>query len=248
MTWLRLLKAEGRKLVTTRLLWGFLGALVLFSVIVAIAVVLGSATDDAVGFVDTSEAQRSLLAFGSNAMVFGGLFGATAVAREYTHRTVVPTYLLSPVRHRVQLAQLLAVLLTGAVLGAVGGGLTVAAGAVSLPLVDQQLLLSGGEVARLVAVAGLAGATGAVLGAGFGALLRNTGGAVTAVVLLLLVGPPLVSQLLVEVAVWVPGSLIGVLAGVADGHTIGVALTALLAWGLVPAVAGLAAVERRDVI
>ncbi|MFO7960315.1 MAG: hypothetical protein R6U94_05165, partial [Nitriliruptoraceae bacterium] len=147
-----------------------------------------------------------------------------------------------------QLAQLLAVLLAGAVLGAVGGGLTVAAGAVSLPLVDQQLLLSGGEVARLVAVAGLAGATGAVLGAGFGALLRNTGGAVTAVVLLLLVGPPLVSQLLVEVAVWVPGSLIGVLAGVADGHTIGVALTALLAWGLVPAVAGLAAVERRDVI
>lgn len=248
MTWLRLLKAEGRKLVTTRLLWGFLGALVLFSVIVAIAVVLGSATDDAVGFVDTSEAQRSLLAFGSNAMVFGGLFGATAVAREYTHRTVVPTYLLSPVRHRVQLAQLLAVLLAGAVLGAVGGGLTVAAGAVSLPLVDQQLLLSGGEVARLVAVAGLAGATGAVLGAGFGALLRNTGGAVTAVVLLLLVGPPLVSQLLVEVAVWVPGSLIGVLAGIADGHTIGVALTALLAWGLVPAVAGLAAVERRDVI
>lgn len=248
MTWLRLLKAEGRKLVTTRLLWGFLGALVLFSVIVAIAVVLGSATDDAVGFVDTSEAQRSLLAFGSNAMVFGGLFGATAVAREYTHRTVVPTYLLSPVRHRVQLAQLLAVLLAGAVLGAVGGGLTVAAGAVSLPLVDQQLLLSGGEVVRLVAVAGLAGATGAVLGAGFGALLRNTGGAVTAVVLLLLVGPPLVSQLLVEVAVWVPGSLIGVLAGIADGHTIGVALTALLAWGLVPAVAGLAAVERRDVI
>jgi ABC-2 type transport system permease protein len=248
MTWLRLLKAEGRKLVTTRLLWGFLGALVLFSIIVAVAVVLGSATDDAVGFVDTSEAQRSLLAFGTNAMIFGGLFGATAVAREYTHRTVVPTYLLSPVRHRVQLAQLVAVLVAGGLLGAVGGGLTVVAGAVSLPLVDQQLLLTGGEVARLVTVAGLAGATGAVLGGGFGALLRNTGGAVTAVVLLLLVGPPLVGQLLVDVAAWMPGVLLGVLTGIADGHTVSVALLALLAWGALPALLGVTAVERRDVI
>lgn len=248
MTWLRLLKSEGRKLVTTRLLWGFLGALVLFSTVVAVAVVLGSGTDDAVGFVDTAEAQRSLLAFGTNAMIFGGLFGATAVAREYTHRTVVPTYLLSPVRHRVALAQLGAVLAAGGLLGAIGGGLTVAAGAVSLPLVDQQLLLATGEVTRLVAVAGLAGATGAVLGAGFGALLRNTGGAVTAVVLLLLVGPPLLAQLLVEVAPWVPSSLLGVLAGVAEGQAIAVALGALLAWGLVPAIVGVAAVERRDVI
>lgn len=248
MTWFRLLKAEGRKLVTTRLLWGFLGALVLFSVIVAVAVVLGSGTDDAVGFVDTSEAQRSLLAFGSNAMVFGGLFGATAVAREYTHGTVVPTYLLSPVRHRVQLAQLGAVLLAGALLGAVGGGLTIAAGAVSLPLVDQQLLLSGSVVVRLVAVAGFAGAAGAVFGAGLGAVIRNTGGAVTAVVLLLLVSPPLVEQLLVDVAPWVPTTLLAVLAGIGNVHTVSVALMALLAWGLVPAVAGLAAVERRDVI
>ncbi|MFO7777149.1 MAG: hypothetical protein R6V28_02225 [Nitriliruptoraceae bacterium] len=248
MTWLRLLKAESRKLVTTRLLWGFLGTLVLFSSIVAVAVVLGSATDDAVGFVDTAEAQRSLLAFGTNAMLFGGLFGATAVAREYTHGTVVPTYLLSPVRHRVQLAQLGAVLVAGGLLGAVGGGLTVAAGALSLPLVDQQLLLTAGAVARLIAVAALAGATGAILGAGIGSLLRNTGGAVTAVVLLLLVGPPLVAQLLVEVAPWVPSSLLGVLAGMDQGQAIGVSLAALLAWGLVPAIAGVAAIERRDVI
>jgi len=248
MTWLRLLKAEGRKLATTRLLWGFLAALVLFSIIVAVAVVLGSATDDAVGFVDTSQAQRSLLAFGTNAMIFGGLFGATAVAREYTHGTIVPTSLLSPVRYRVQLAQLVAVLLAGGLLGATGGGLTIGAGAASLPMVDQHLLLTGGAVARLVAVAGLAGATGAVLGAGFGSLLRNTGGAVTAVVLLLLVGPPLVGQLLVNVAPWVPSTLIGVLAGVADGHAIIVALLALLAWGVLPAALGVAAVERRDVI
>lgn len=47
------MKAEARKLVTTRLVWGFLGTLVAFSVIVSLAVVLGSATDDAVGFVSS---------------------------------------------------------------------------------------------------------------------------------------------------------------------------------------------------
>lgn len=248
MTGFRLLKAESRKLVTTRLPWGFLGALVLFSIIVAVAVVLGSATDDAVGFVDTAEAQRSLLAFGTNAMLFGALFGATAAAREYAHRTVVPTFLLSPVRERVQLAQLTAVLAAGGVLGAVGGGLTIAAGALALPLVDQQLLLDGATVARLVAVAGLAGAVGAVLGAGMGVLLRNTGGAVTAVVLLLLVGPPLVGQLVEGIAPWLPGELLGVLAGFADGHTLTAALLALLAWGALPAAAGVATVGRRDVL
>jgi hypothetical protein len=248
MTELRLCKAEGRKLVTTRLPWGFLGALVLFSVVVAVAVVLGSATDDAVGFVDTAEAQRSLLAFGTNAMLFGGLFGATDAAREYAHRTVVPTFLLTPVRERVQLAQLAAVLTVGGLLGAVGGGLTVAAGAVALPLVDQQLLLGTADVTRLVAVAGLAGAVGAVLGVGFGVLLRNTGGAVTAVVLLLLVGPPLIGQLVDGIAPWLPGELLGVLAGIADSNTLVAALLALLAWGVLPAAAGIAAVGRRDVL
>ena len=248
MTGFRLLKAEGRKLVTTRLPWGFLGALVLFSIIVAAAVVLGSATDDAVGFVDTVEAQRSLLAFGTNAMLFGAVFGATVAAREYAHRTVVPTFLLSPVRERVQLAQLTAVLLAGGLLGAIGGGLTVASGALALPLVDQQLLLDGGAVARLVAVAGLAGAVGAILGGGLGVLLRNTGGAVSAVVLALLVGPPLVGQLVEGIAPWLPGTLLGVLAGIADGHTVVVALLALLAWGALPAAAGVAAVGRRDVL
>lgn len=248
MTWLRLVRSEARKLATTRLVWGFLGVLVVFSVIVAVAVVLGSATDDAVGFVSTVEDQRSVLAFGANAMTFAALLGATAVAREYAHGIVVPTYLLSPTRHRVQLAQLGALLVAGGALGAVGGGLTVAAGAVSLPLVDEQLLLATADVARLVGSAALAGATGAVLGAGAGAIVRNTGGAVTAVVLLLLVGPPLVGQLFVDVAPWTPSALIGVLAGVSEAHAAGTALAVLMIWGLLPAGLGLAAVQRRDVI
>ena len=248
MTLLRLVRSEARKLATTRLVWGFLGTLVVFSVIVAVAVVLGSATDDAVGFVSTVEDQRSVLAFGANAMTFAALLGATAVAREYAHGTVVPTYLLSPTRHQVQLAQLTVLLVAGGGLGAVGGGLTVAAGAVALPLVDEQLLVATADMARLVGSAGLAGAAGAALGAGAGAIVRNTGGAITAVVLLLLIGPPLVGQLLVEVAPWTPSSLIGVLAGVSDVHAAGTALAVLAVWGLAPAGLGVAAVQRRDVV
>ena len=69
--------------------------------------------DDAVGeaFIATAADQQSLMAFAFNAMLGTGLFGAIAVAREYGHHTVVPTFLTSPRRVRAGLAQLTAVLL-----------------------------------------------------------------------------------------------------------------------------------------
>lgn len=248
MTWLRLLRAEIRKLTTTKLPAGFFAALVVISVVVAVAVILGAGTDDAGGLFDTADAQRSLLAFGGNAMMICGLFGAIVAAREYTHGTAVPTFLIGPHRHRTMLAQLSAVLLAGGLLGLVGGALTVAAGAISLPMVDAEFLLSAGTVARLTTASALAGATGAVLGAAIGAVLRNTGGAVTATVLLLLIAPPIIGQLVSGAASWIPSTLIGVISGTEVQPGLATAIAALAAWGLFPAVVGVGAVQRRDVI
>jgi ABC-2 type transport system permease protein len=248
MKWIRLLRAELRKLTTTKLPLGFLAVLVVVSAAVAAAVVVGAGTDDAGGFIDTADAQRSLLAFGTNAMMIGGLFGAIAVSREYTHGTAVPTFLIGPRRHRAMLAQFTVVLLAGGVLGFVGGALTVAAGAISLPLADSELLLSFAAMSRLAAASALAGATGAVLGAGIGAVIRNTGGAVTAAVVILLIGPPIVAQLMSDAAAWVPGTLISVISGVGEQPGMAAAIAALAAWGLIPAVIGIGAVQKRDVI
>jgi hypothetical protein len=180
--------------------------------------------------------------------MIAGLFGAIAVAREYGHGTVVPMFLAAPRRHRAALTQFGAVALGGAVLGLAGAALTVVAVAVTLPTTEFGFLVSAGGVARLLAASTLTGAVGAVLGAGVGALVRNTGGAVTGAFLLLIIAPPLAVQLAGEAASWVPATLANVVSGVGDEVAVPAAIAALAAWALVPAAAGIVAVQRRDVV
>lgn len=248
MRTLRLVRSELRKLTTTRMPWGFLVLLVAVAAATATAILVGTDVDGSKGFIATAEDQRSLLAFGVNAMMIGGLFGAIAAAREYGYDTVVPTFLLAPRRSQAMAAQFAAILLAGGVLGLVGGALTVAVGALSLPLVDTELLLSVGAMAQVIGASGLAGAFGAALGAGAGVVVRNTGGAVSVAVLLLIIAPPLIVQLVQGAIDWIPGTLVSVLSGVGAGPAPAAAFAALAAWGLVPAVLGLVAVRTRDVV
>ena len=103
-------------------------------------------------------------------------------------------------------------------------------------------------MAQILAASTLAGAVGAVLGAGLGAVIRNLGGAVTAVVLALFMIPPLVVQLVSDAASWIPPALGGVISGVTTDVECRAALAALLLYGVLPAAAGLVAVQRRDVV
>lgn len=247
MTWLRLVRSELRKITTTKMPWIFLAVLVMISAATATAIIAGTDADGTKGFISTAEDQRSLLAFGANAMMIAGLFGAIIAAREYDYHTVVPTFLTSPRRHRAVLAKFVAVFLAGGVLGLVGGALTISAGVIALPLVDFDLLLSAGAVVQVLAASMLAGGTGAVLGAGAGEVVRNSAGAVTAAVLLLIVAPPLVVQFLND-ASWVPSTVVNVISGVGEEPGLPAALAILAAWGLIPAAIALAVVQKRDVI
>lgn len=78
-------------------------------------------------------------------------------------------------------------------------------------------------------------------------VIRNTGGAVTTAVLVVFLAPPLVVQLVSAAASWIPTALLAVLSGVSSDVSIWAALLAVAAWALVPAAAGLVAVQRRDV-
>jgi hypothetical protein len=109
-------------------------------------------------------------------------------------------------------------------------------------------MISAGSVTRLFAASAFAGAAGAVLGAGIGAVIRNTGGAVAGAVLVLVIAPPLIVQLSSDASSWVPSTLTNVLSGIGDQVGVPGALFALAAWAIVPALIGLLAVERRDVI
>lgn len=248
MRWLRLVRAELRKLSTTKLPWGFLAVLVVIAGLNGAVVIWGTDMDGSQTFISTAADQRSLMAFAANAMIGTGLFGAIAVAREFGHNTVVPMFLASPRRHRAVLAQLTAILLVGGLLGLVGEALVVAAVAGALPSTDYGFLVSAGAVSRLLLASAFAGAAGAVLGAGLGYLVRNVGGAVTAAVVLLFIIPPLVVQLLSDAASWLPDALNRVVAGVGGDIGVPAALAALAGWALVPAALGLVAVQRRDVV
>ena len=248
MTMKRLLRSEFRKLTSTKMPLAFIAVLVVIAALNAFAVISGTDMDGSKAFISTEADQQSLMAFAFNAFMGSGLFGAIAVAREYGHHTVVPTFLASPRRHRAVLAQLTAVALGGAVLSLIGVGLTVIAIAVALPTTEYGFLVSGGNVAQVVAASAFAGAAGAVLGAGIGSIVRNVGGAVTLAVFTFMVAPPLVVQLANETASWMPANLANVLSGTVDDVSQPAAIAAMVAWAAVPAVVGLLTVQRRDVV
>ncbi len=243
-----LVRAEIRKLTSTRMPLAFFAVLTAIAVTNAAAVVFGTDMDGSKAFIATGIDQQSLIAFAANALMISGFFGAIAVAREYGHNTVVPTYLATPRRHRAVLAQFTAIAVGGAALGFVGTALTAVAVVASLPTTEFGFMVSGSGVARVLLAASFSGAVGAVLGAGIGALVRNTGGAVTGVVVALIIAPPLAVQLAGGAASWVPNTLANVVSGVgADVGSIA-ALVVLCIWAAVPATIGLISVERRDVV
>ncbi len=244
----RLLRSEFRKLTTTKMPLAFFGVLILMAVINAFIVIAGTDMDGSKTFVSTAADQQSLMAFASNGFTLAGLFGAIAVSREYGHHTVIPTFLAAPRRSRAVRAQLSAVAVGGGVLSIVGTALTMIAVALALPTTDYSFLVSFGDVMQVLLAATFAGAAGAVLGAGIGAIVRSIGGAVTGTTLTLIIVPPLIVQLANDTASWMPNVLANVIAGVGNDVSIPAAVCALAAWALVPAAVGLIAVQRRDVV
>ena len=243
-----LVRSEIRKITTTRMPLGFVAVLVALAVLNGVAVAIGTDMDGSKTFISTGADQQSLVAFAANALMITGLFGAITAAREYAHNTVIATYLAAPHRGQALRAQFAAVGLGGAILGLLGAALTILAVAVSLPLTDQGFMITAGGVAQVLAAATLAGASGAVLGAAIGTVVRNTGGAVTGAVLVLVIAPPVIVQLANGTAPWLPSALANVASGVTNETSVAAASAAMVVWALVPALIALGVVERRDVV
>jgi hypothetical protein len=226
----------------------FLIVLVVIGAATAIAVAVGTDMDGSKTFISTAADQQSLMAFAGNAMVIAGLFGAIAVAREYGHGTVVLTFLTTPRRSQAVSAQLAAAFVAGSVLGLAGAGISAGSVAAGLMATDFEFMVSVSDLAQVLAASTLAGGAGAMLGAGAGALIRNTGGAVTGTILLLVILPPLAVQMVSETASWIPGTLANVVSGIESTVAIGPAILAIGMWAIVPTAIGMFAVARRDVV
>jgi hypothetical protein len=117
----------------------------------------------------------------------------------------------------------------------------------SRPLIVLMVTLTASLVWDVIGLAG--GASLAIFISLYGvALVRNTGGAVTGTILLLIILPPLAVQMVNETARWVPSILANVVSGIDNVVGMGAAIVAIGMWALVPAAIGLVAVTRRDVV
>lgn len=265
-------RAEIRKVASTKLWWGLL-----------IPVALLSSMINLFGGVFTAafaESERLPLLLGSLAYalgltsVFAAVHGVVAAAGEYRHRTITTTYLTTRGRTPVLLAKML----VSAGVGASYAVATVVTGAMAGVVADAAAGFPGVGPLAVTALIGVAvSALWGALGAAFGTAVSNQVSALVSLLLYLMVGELLVGTLLEgaeseavralssylpgnagEVAIYgvpaheiagpVTGSqVVELLAGVTNPPAWGVALLVLMIWTAAVGAVGWFVAARRDI-
>jgi ABC-2 type transport system permease protein len=165
--------------------------------------------------------------------------GVLSTAGEWSHGSIQTTYLLEPRRGRVLAAKAAAVALMGAVV-AVG-----AAGISALLLVALEPSASWDGAGKAMIMVAVAGATFALIGAGVGAAVGHTPGALTGIYLLDLGVLPVLQTVKPEVADKIdPGNAILELA---QGTHQALSIVILAVWVGVALAAGTLMSRRRQV-
>ena len=253
----RLLKAEFRKVMTTKLWWGMLIGAVAFS---ALGVVAQIASNGAAGApsrpLGSAETQRAIVSSASSGYLFSIIVGIILVSTEFRHFTSRPTFLIEPRRGRVVISKLLVAGVVGVAYGLACAAITVAimvpwltAKGVAIDWGNNDLLLL---LLRVVAVIAIY----AVVGVGVGVLIRNQISAVIGALAYLLVLEGLISIIPVvkDVYKFLPGAAANALIAAGSTRRGGVDLLdplqgglLLLAWGLAFTVSGYIITLRRDI-
>src|SRR3954447_12063195 len=165
--------------------------------------------------------------------------GVLSTAGEWSHGSIQTTFLLEPRRGRVMAAKAGAVALMGAVLAAVATGIS----ALVLAGLEPDASWDGGGRAMLMVA--VAGAAFALIGAGAGAAVGNTAGALTGIYLLNLGVLPVLQTVKPALADKIdPGNAILELA---QGNHQAQSITILAVWVGVALIARAATTPRRPV-
>lgn len=171
-----LVRAEVRKLFTTRAWWGMLIGVVAVSL--GFALLIGLIAGDSGGGglppVTDPGAVRSIYTAGiSTTYLFSLAAGILAMAGEWRHQTISATFLASPRRGRVVLAKVGGLIVIGAMFGLASALCGVAAGAPVISARGGSVRLLSDGVPRSLALGVLAVALWGLFGLGIATLIRN---------------------------------------------------------------------------
>jgi ABC-type transport system involved in multi-copper enzyme maturation permease subunit len=242
------LRAEWLKLVTTRTFRGLLYSAIVVGVLAAF---IGTAQGPPPW--DVTKPLHTGTAWWMGALtviILAVIVGSRTVTEEFTHHTIVHTFVADPERRRSVIAKALiaagaAILIAAVTAAAIGAS------------VYGLAAITGGDLAMFAsdapAVLGLLVAAAAlgVIGAGVGALVRQPVPAIVGALLWLFVVENLVSLLAGGAAGYLPGKLATALAGVPTqgaGAPLTVAAAGMAAYAVLLAIAGMFELRRRDVL
>jgi ABC-type transport system involved in multi-copper enzyme maturation permease subunit len=177
--------SEIRKIFTTKLWWGMGIGMAIFAFLLSMgaAALVGLTGPDgqSSGFDAMNGATGQIVysagllgEFGSMTALFPLALGVLLITTEYRHKTATATYLATPRRWIVAVSKVIAVIAVGAVLGVIHVISSVAGGALVLTVFkDQPLLLTNGDVLASFGTSIVATIVWALIGFGFGMLVRN---------------------------------------------------------------------------
>jgi ABC-2 type transport system permease protein len=174
------IKAEVRKIFTTRLWWGLLiGVPVLaglISALTALTVGLDGGQGNIINPVSAKSAQMVYSAgfFTTLIQLFPIALGVIVITSEFRHKTFSATVLATPKRWKIPIAKVAAIIVVGIVYAVVYNIGSIIGGGLVLKLAkDSSLYLDSGEVWQTLALCALAFVVWTLLGFGFGMLIRN---------------------------------------------------------------------------
>lgn len=165
-----LVAAEWLKLRTTRLLLGMVPAAVVLSFAAVAGVVLSA---DGVGELESAELVRRLLSVTGTGAILMLVVGILIAAGEYRHGTASDTFLTTPRRHLVLTAKLVVGSAVGLAAGVLSSVLCVGLALVLYATRDASFPIGEGDVWLTLAGTLTYSTLFAIVGVGFGWLLRN---------------------------------------------------------------------------
>jgi ABC-type transport system involved in multi-copper enzyme maturation permease subunit len=197
---LGLVRSELTKILSTRLWWGLLAGVVIYTVIQSTVSAAFAGMDSGVGGgpspgLDTAVALRGVYAGAAftGAYIFALVIGVTGMTAEYRYETATPTFLATPRRVRVVVAKSVAHLGVGLAYGLVAVVCALVAGGAVVLIRGHSLGLDNGSLWRAIALAVLAVSVWTLVGLGIGTLIRNQVAALLVAVAVTFLVEPLVS-------------------------------------------------------